>query len=174
MEKMTFKTDRTTVTEGEIVEVGWDCPGSDSVDLTIDNGFKTSVLPLEKSGSKRFRLNRSKGRTRLVLTAHVGGKGFSKAIKIKVKELPVTKAETVDHRGQPMGWLQRLWNMPKWQSFLMRYRQGRQAMPKEKKLASNLLLMLGAALLLGTFVPVLLPVGLLALAGYLMWVVLKR
>jgi len=47
-------------------------------------------------------------------------------------------------------------------------------MPKEKKLASNLLLMLGAALLLGTFVPVLLPVGLLALAGYLMWVVLKR
>jgi uncharacterized membrane protein YbaN (DUF454 family) len=73
-----------------------------------------------------------------------------------------------------MGWLQRLWNMPKWQSFLMRYRQGRQAMPKEKKLASNLLLMLGAALLLGTFVPVLLPVGLLALAGYLMWVVLKR
>jgi hypothetical protein len=174
MEKMTFTTDRTTVTEGEIVEVRWDCPGAESVDLSIDNGYKTSVIPLETSGSKRFRLNRSKGRTRLVLTAHVGGKGFSKAIKIKVKEIPVTKAETVDQRGEKMGWLKRWMNMPKWQSLLTRYRQGRQAMPKEKKLASNLLLMLGAVLLLGAIFPILLPVGIFALACYLLWVVMKR
>ena len=63
---MTFTTDRTTVTEGEIVEVRWDCPGAESVDLTIDNGYKTSVIPLEIGGSKRFRLHRSKGRTRLI------------------------------------------------------------------------------------------------------------
>lgn len=174
MERMTFTTDRTTVTEGEIVEVRWDCPGAESVDLTIDNGYKTSVIPLEIGGSKRFRLNRSKGRTRLVLTAHVGGKGFSKAIKVKVKEIPVTRAETVDQRGNPMGWLKRMWNMPKWQAFLARYRQGRQAMPKEKKLASNLLMILGAILLLGTIFPILLPVGIFALACYLMWIVLKR
>ena len=174
MERMTFTTDRTTVNEGEIVEVRWDCPGAESVDLTIDNGYKTSVIPLEIGGSKRFRLNRSKGRTRLVLTAHVGGKGFSKAIKVKVKEIPVTRAETVDQRGNPMGWLKRMWNMPKWQAFLARYRQGRQAMPKEKKLASNLLMILGAILLLGTIFPILLPVGIFALACYLMWIVLKR
>jgi hypothetical protein len=174
MGKMTFTTDRTTVTEGEIVEVRWDCPGAEAVDLSIDNGYKTSVLPLETSGSKRFRLNRSKGRTRLVLTAHVGGKGFSKAIKVKVKEIPVTRAETVDHRGNPMGWAKRLWNQPKWQAMLTRYRQGRQAMPKEKKLASNVLLMLGAVLLLGAIFPILLPVGIFALACYLLWVVMKR
>lgn len=174
MEHMTFTTDRTTVTEGDIVEVRWDCPGAEGVDLTIDNGYKSSVIPLETSGSKRFRLNRSKGRTRLVLTARVDGKGFSKAIRVKVKEIPLTKAETVDHRGKPMGWAKRLWNMPKWQSFLTRYRQGRQAMPKEKKLASNLLLMLGAVLLLGTLIPFVLPLGLFALACYLMWIVLKR
>jgi hypothetical protein len=174
MEKMTFTTDRTTVTEGEIVEVRWDCPGAEAVDLSIDNGYKTSVLPLETSGSKRFRLNRSKGRTRLVLTAHVDGKGFSKAIKVKVKEIPVTRAETVDHRGNPMGWAKRLWNQPKWQALLTRYRQGRQAMPKEKKLASNVLLMLGAVLLLGAIFPILLPVGIFALACYLLWVVMKR
>ena len=174
MEKMTFTTDRTTVTEGEIVEVRWDCPGAESVDLSIDNGYKTSVIPLETSGSKRFRLNRSKGRTRLVLTAHVDGKGFSKAIKVKVKEIPVTRAETVDQRGNAMGWAKRLWNQPKWQAMLTRYRQGRQAMPKEEKLASNLLLMLGAVLLLGAVIPFVLPLGLFALACYLLWVVLKR
>ena len=174
MEKMTFTTDRTTVTEGEIVEVRWDCPGAEAVDLSIDNGYKTSVIPLETSGSKRFRLKRSKGRTRLVLTAHVDGKGFSKAIKVKVKEIPVTRAETVDHRGNPMGWAKRLWNQPKWQAILTRYRLGRQAMPKEKKLASNVLLLLGAVLLLGAIFPILLPVGIFALACYLLWVVLKR
>lgn len=174
MEKMTFTTDRTTVTEGEIVEVRWDCPGAEAVDLSIDNGYKTSVLPLETSGSKRFRLNRSKGRTRLVLTAHVDGKGFSKAIKVKVKEIPVTRAETVDQRGNAMGWAKRVWNQPKWQALLTRYRQGRQAMPKEKKLASNVLLLLGAVLLLGAIFPILLPVGIFALACYLLWVVMKR
>ena len=174
MEQMTFTTDRTTVTEGDIVEVRWSCPGSSSVDLTIDNGYKASVIPLETDGSKRFRLNRSKGRTKLTLTAHVDGKPYSKTLRVKVKEMPVTKAETVDHQGRTLGKLQQWINMPKWQSLWRNYRQSRMAMPKEKRLASRILLLLGAVLLLATFAPRLFGVGIFAIAGYLVWVLLKR
>lgn len=171
---MTFTTDRSTVTEGDIVEVRWNCPGSTSVELTIDNGYKSSVIPLEIGGSKRFRLNRSKGRTRLTLTAHVDGKPYSKTLRVKVKEIPVTKAETIDHRGRTMSRLRQWLNMPRWQSLWRTYKMGRQSLPKEKRLASRLLLLLGGVLLLSTFVPVLLLVGLFAITGYLMWVLLKR
>ena len=86
MEKrMTFDVDRTTVTEGDVVEVRWDCSGADRVELKIDNGYKASVLPLDITGTKRFRLNRSKGRTRLTITAHVGGKKYSKTLKVRIK-----------------------------------------------------------------------------------------
>ena len=95
MEKMTFKTDRTSLVEGEVITVEWDCLDAERVELSIDNGFKASVVPLEKSGTKRFRLNRSKGRTRLTITAWVGGKSFSKTIKVRVHEMPTTHAETV-------------------------------------------------------------------------------
>jgi hypothetical protein len=171
---MTFTTDRKTVTEGEIVEVRWECPGAERVELTIDNGYKTSVIPLELSGSKRFRLHRSKGRTRLVLTAYVDGKGFSKVIQVKVKEMPVTKAETVDHQGRTMSRLRQWLNMPKWQTFWRNYKMSRQALPKEKRLASRMLLMLGGAMLLRTFAPALLGVGMMAIAIYLIWVIYKR
>ena len=64
MEKrMTFEVDRTSVVEGDIVEITWDCSGADRVELKIDNGFKATVLPLETAGSKRFHHRRRKGRT---------------------------------------------------------------------------------------------------------------
>lgn len=174
MEQMTFTIDKTIVTEGDIVEVCWDCPGADSAELTIDNGFKTTTLPLPMSGSKRFRLNRSKGRTRLVVTATVGGKRFSKTRKIRVKEIPVTKTETIDHQGRRMGKLQQWMALPKWQTWRSRFRQGWQMMPPEKRLASRLLLILGGVLLLATFFPMLLLIGLFGLSMYLMWIVLRR
>ena len=171
---MTFTTDCRAVTEGDIVEVRWNCPGSAGVELTIDNGYKSSVIPLETCGSKRFRLHRSKGRTRLTLTAHVEGKSYSKTLRVKVKEIPVTKAETVDSQGRTLSRLRQWLNLPRWQSLWRTYKMGRQAMPREKQLASRLLLLLGAVLLLSTFLPILLLVGLLAITGYLMWILLKR
>lgn len=174
MERMTFTTDKSVVTEGDIVEVRWECPGADSAELTIDNGYKATTLPLPLSGSKRFRLHRSKGRTRLIITATVEGKKFSKTLKVKVKEIPVTKAETVDHRGRRMSKLRQWMSLPKWQSWRMRFRQGWQMMPPEKRLASRLLLILSGVLLLATFFPTLLLVGLFGLSMYLMWIVMKR
>ena len=174
MERMTFSTDKSTVTEGDIVEVRWDCPGADSAELTIDNGYKTSTLPLPLSGSKRFRLHRSKGRTRLIITATAGGKQFKKTCKVKVKEIPVTKAETIDPRGRRMSKLRQWMSLPKWQSWRMRFRQGWQMLTPEKRLASRLLLILGGVLLLATLLPVLLLIGLFGLSMYLMWILMKR
>ncbi len=174
MERMTFTIDKTTVTEGDVVEVRWDCPGAERAELMLDNGFKATTLPLELSGSKRFRLHRSKGRTRLVITAYVGGKRFSKTLRVKVKPIPVTRAETVDHRGRRVGRLKEWLSMPKWQSWKARYRQGWQMLTPEKRLASRLLMILGAVLLLATLAPILLLLGLFGLSMYLMWILMRR
>ena len=73
MEKMIFTTDRTSLTEGEVITINWDCKSAERTELTIDNGYKATIIPLEVTGEKRFRLNRSKGRTRLTITAWVNG-----------------------------------------------------------------------------------------------------
>jgi hypothetical protein len=174
MEHMTFSTDKNVVTEGDIIEVRWDCPGADSTELTIDNGYKATTLPLELSGSKRFRLHRSKGRTRLVITATVDGKRISQTRKVKVKEIPETKAETIDRRGRRMNKLRQWMSLPKWQLWRTRFRQGWQMMPPEKRLASRLLLILGGVLLLATLFPMLLLLGILGLSMYLMWILMRR
>lgn len=174
MERMTFTTDKSTVTEGDIVEVRWDCPGADSTELTIDNGYKATTLPLSLSGSKRFRLHRSKGRTRLIITATVNGKRYSQTRKVKVKEIPVTKAETIDHRGRRMSKWKQWMSLPKWQSWRMRFRQGWQMLTPEKRLASRLLLILGGVMLLAILLPALLMLGLFGLSLYLMWIVMRR
>ncbi len=174
MERMKFTIDKSTVTEGDIIEIQWDCPGAEGVELTIDNGYKGTSLVLPLSGSKRFRLHRSKGRTRLVIAATMNGKRYTKTLKVRVKEMPYTKAETVDHRGRRMSKLRQWMNLPKWQMMRNRYRQGWQMMPAEKRLASRLLLLLGGVLLLATFLPALLFLGLFALSLYLMWILMRR
>ena len=86
----------------------------------------------------------------------------------------MTKAETVDHRGRRMSKLRQWMSLPKWQSWRMRFRQGWQMLPPEKRLASRLLLILSGVLLLATFFPTLLLVGLFGLSMYLMWIVMRR
>ena len=172
MEKMTFKTDVTSLVEGEVITVEWDCLEAERVELSIDNGYKATVVPLEKSGTKRFRLNRSKGRTRLTITAWVGGKSYSKTIKVKVREMPTTHAETVgdDYAQRPpqgglKGW---------WQSQTARYRASWQVMPPTKQLATKILTIIAATLVLSLIFPRLIALGLLVVVGYLLWVIWKR
>ena len=56
MDKMIFTADRTSLAEGDIIGITWDCSGADSVNLTIDNGYKASSMALTVAGNKRFRL----------------------------------------------------------------------------------------------------------------------
>lgn len=162
---MTFDIDRTTVTEGDIVEVRWDCTGADRVELKIDNGYKASVLNLEISGTKRFRLNRSKGRTALTITAWKGDKHGSKTLKVRVKEIPATQTETLDHNGRTMGPIRQWWSQmqPRWKN-----------LPADKRLAARIMLILAAVLLFSTLLPVLLLLGTAGLMIYLLYVLWKK
>lgn len=166
MEKrMTFNVDRTTVTEGDIVEVRWDCSGAERVELKIDNGYKATVLPLEISGSKRFRLHRSKGRTSLTITAWKDGKHGSKTIKVRVTDIPTTHAETVDNQGRKVSGIQQWWQQTK-----LRY----QSLPSDKRVAANVTMIVAAMLLLTLLSPRLLMLGLLGLLFYLLYVLWKK
>lgn len=162
---MTFDIDRTTVTEGDIVEVRWDCTGADRVELNIDNGFKASVIPLDIAGTKRFRLNRSKGRTALTITAWKDGKSGSKTLKVRVKEMPTTHADTVDSQGHTMGSL-RQW----WQKTTLRW----QGLTPEKRMAARVLLILAGILLVAMILPAFLLLGITALMVYLVFALWKK
>lgn len=162
---MTFDVDRTSVVEGEVVEIKWDCTGADRVELKIDNGFKATVLPLDLSGTKRFRLHRSKGRTALTITAWKDGKHGSKTLKVKVREMPTTHAETVDSHGH------RVDGAKQWGEQTKRRLQ---ALPPDKRLAVRALAILGATLLVSLLVPRLFLLGITALAVYLAYVAWKK
>ena len=166
MEKrMTFDIDRTTVTEGDVVEVRWNCTGADRVELKIDNGYKASILPLDISGTKRFRLNRSKGRTALTITAWKDGKHGSKTIRVRVREMATTHAETVDQKGRTMSPV-RLW----WQQTRLRL----QAMPADKRIAMRTLTILAIILLISAFLPAIFGIGIIAVMLYLLYIIWKK
>ena len=162
---MTFDVDRTSVTEGDIVEIKWDCTGADRVELKIDNGFKATVLPLDITGSKRFRLHRSKGRTALTITAWKDGKHGSKTLKVRVKEMPTTHAETVDSKGH------RVDGAKQWGAQM---KQRLQALPPNKQLAVRAVAILAATLLVSLFIPRLFLLGITALVVYLLYVIWKK
>lgn len=166
MEKrMTFDVDRTSVSEGDIVEIKWDCTGADRVELKIDNGFKTTILPLDISGLKRFRLHRSKGRTALTITAWKDGKHGSKTLKVKVKEMPTTYAETVDGQGHKVN------DAQQWRE-KMKLRL--QSLPPDKRMAVRVVSILAVVVLVSLFVPRLFLLGIAALIGYLLYTIWKR
>ena len=166
MEKrMTFDVDRTSVIEGDVVEVRWDCTGAERVELKIDNGYKATVLPLDISGTKRFRLHRSKGRTSLTITAWKDGKHGSKTIKVRVTDMPTTHAETVDSKGHRVGAFQQWWEQS---------RLRLQALPPDKRMATRILLILAGILLISMFIPRLFLLGIAVLAGYLLYIIWKR
>ena len=169
MEKMTFTTDRTSLTEGEIIEITWDCHEAERVELTIDNGFKSTVIALDLAGNKRFRLNRSRGKTKLTITAWVNGHSYSKTIKVRVAEMPTTQAETVDDKGRTVG-KGKQW----WRTYRERWRTSYNAMPPEKQLATRVLAIMGGILLVSLVWPGIIYFGFLGLLVYLVVVVNRR
>ena len=55
--KIDLSVDKTKVTEGDVVEMTWSCFAAEKVQLILDNGYKSSTIDVEPSGSKKFRLN---------------------------------------------------------------------------------------------------------------------
>ena len=162
---MTFDVDRTSVIEGDVVEVRWDCTGAERVELKIDNGYKATVLPLDISGSKRFKLNRSKGRTALTITAWKDGKHGSKTIKVRVTEMATTHAETVDNEGRSVSGLKQWWQQRRLRAA---------ALPPEKRMALRVATILAAAMLVGMIIPRLFLLGIAGLIVYLLYIIWKK
>ncbi len=167
-----FSVSSNTVVEGDVVEVRWNCNDAAEVSLTIDNGYKTSTLPLEASGVKKFRLNRSKGRTRLILHWTQNGKAKSDTLHVKVKPLATTKAEFVDDKGRRldgvMGWWNRMKNM-----FADAFLSGPHKMTPAKRLAFRLVVAMVVVLLLSLFTGWLTPLLISLIVVYLLMYLIR-
>lgn len=168
-ERMIFEIDRRTVTEGDVVEVRWKCDAAEQVILTIDNGYRSTAVPLDPEGTKRFRLNRSKGRTHLTISVTIAGKVYRKKLDVRVKKMPTMRAETVDSRGRRQGRL-KLW----WQKQFAKYRQAMQVLPERKQMAVKMLVILGAVLILSAIWPQVYRLALPLLVAYLGVILLRR
>ncbi len=175
-QRMIFEIDRHTVTEGDVVEVKWDCTGSEQTTLTLDNGFRATDIPVEPIGTKRFRLNRSKGRTRLTIAVTIAGKTHRKTVAVRVKKIPTVKAETIDHRGRRVGAVGMWWKrvVTKWQDIRAKIRLAMQSMPERKQMALKMLTLIGVALILSAIWPRLYGAVLMVVIVYLMVVLLRR
>lgn len=175
-ERMIYDIDRHSVTEGEVVEIRWQCPEAEKVALTIDNGMMATNIPLETTGTKRFRLNRSKGRTRLTICATRNGKDYKKTHRVKVKKMPVLRAETLDHKGRPQNALRQWWQkvMTKWHNYRAKNNYRLRQLPESKQVAVKGLAILGIAMLLSVVWHPLYNIGILLMVIYLTVVLLKR
>lgn len=175
-QRMTFDIDRRCVTEGDVVEISWQCEGADSVMLSLDNGFRSIQIALDLTGSKRFRLNRSKGRTKLDLTARIQGKDYHKVIKVKVKKMPTVKAETLDSNGRSLNWPRQLWQkvVTKWHELSAKFNLMLQGLPLKKQIAAKLLLVIALLLILSAIWPRFYSFALTLVAVYLAVVLLRK
>jgi len=174
--QMTFMVDRGTVVEGEVVEVAWECQGAEKVELTIDNGLRSSVMPLEAAGTKRFRLNRSKGRTRLTLSATSLDKTYSKTLRVRVKKMPVIKAETLDHNGKPLNAVRHWWQqtIEKLRNLKAKEKLRMQQLPERKQVAVKGLAIIGIVMLLSLAWPRLYTLGMMVMMVYFAVVLMRK
>lgn len=171
--KIDLHVDKTKVTEGDVVELTWSCASAEQVQLTIDNGFKTNTIDVETNGSKKFRLNRSKGKTQIVIGVTNGGKTYYKSVGVRVKKMKATKAEYVNDYSGAKG-VKNNGVKNSWENVKSQYKMAWSYMPQDKKLALKILGALALLLIFTAFLPKFSAIGVLIIAGYLFWVLFKR
>lgn len=171
--KIEISVNKSKVTEGDVVEITWSCTNATEVQLTLDNGYKANTIPVAFSGSKKFRLNRSKGRTHLVIGAVEGGKTYYKSVTVRVKRMKVTKAEEVyDYtgaKGVRKNGLKTSWN-----NYKSRVKMAWGYLPENKKLAFKIISILMVIMLLSAIYPKIMSLGLMGLGCYLFWILLRK
>ncbi|MBR1782751.1 MAG: hypothetical protein IJ753_04450 [Bacteroidales bacterium] len=177
MGKLSFNIDKKQVTEHEHVTVSWDCENPEQVTLTVEDGTK-SIHQLPDSGSRVIEASGNADRMTLTLRAVIGGKTQEKSVTVKVKR-KVLKAEKV--HGAPRGssgsrkaWFDFSKVKGWWSRTIAGLKTSWTYMPENKKLATKILGLMCAVMLLTGFVPKLFPVGLIAIIGYLTWIIVKR
>jgi hypothetical protein len=114
----------------------------------------------------------------LTLRASIGGKTEEKRATVRVRR-KVVKAERV--YSTPYGKKEKTSNpldfskvKDWWRRTSDKYKAAWSYMPENKKLATKILGLMCAVMLVTSFAPKLFPIGLLAVMGYLTWIILKR
>ncbi len=170
---ISLSVDKSVVTEGDVVELKWSCENAESVRFTLDNGYKANTIDVEQAGSKKFRLNRSKGRTHLVIAATAGGKTWCRSVRVRVKKMKPTKAEYVhDDMGHRSVWGNVIRNS--WLNFKNKLKMLWSYLPESKRLAYVILSALCMLMILSAFWPGVFRWGMFLVIGYLFWVILRR
>ena len=83
---LSLTTDRKSASEGEFIEIRWNCDACpDSLLLTIDSGYKCDTIAVADSGSTRIMISRSKGKTVVSLNAVISGKKVTESVGIRIK-----------------------------------------------------------------------------------------
>ncbi len=171
--KIELSVDKSKVTEGDIVEMSWSCSPAEKVQLTLDNGYKSNTIDVEPSGSKKFRLNRSKGKTHLVIGVTNGGRQYYNSVCVRVRKMKITKTEEVhDYTGTKGFRKNGLRNS--WNNFKEKLKMAWGFMPENKRLATKLLLFLCIVMVLTAIWPKLISFGFAALSVYLFWIIVKK
>lgn len=167
---MTFKIDKTKVTEGEIVEVRWQCSDAESVSLSLDNGHSKTTIPVEKEGNKKFKLNRV-GQTTITITSTRNGKSTDKRGKVKVS---AKKYDTYQRVGDSKikEWWQKLAH--KTGNYVSKMKYGWSIMPKDKKQATISLTIILAIMIISSFFPSAVFFGLSLLSVYCFYILMKK
>ena len=175
-QRMIFTIDRHIVTEGDVVEVSWRCIEAEQADLTLNNGYRSTTVQLPAEGTKRFRLNRSKGRTRLTIGVTIDGRHYSKTLRVRVKPMPVVHAETVDNQGRRQNPIKQAWQkiLTKCHNIRQRLKDSMRALPESKQVAVKLLVILGLILLLSGIWPRVYSIGYLIIIAYLAYLLFRK
>ena len=178
MSKLTFNIDKKQVTEGEYINVTWDCPNPDMVSLTIEDGIK-SIHQLSDNGSRSIPVSGNADKIILTLRASIGGKVEEKKASVKVKR-KVLKAEKVygsAKSSSSKNW-KNIFDFTKvktwWNGLASKFKLAWTYMPENKKLAYKILGLIMAAMILTSISPKLASLGFLLVVGYLFWVILKK
>ncbi len=171
---MKFKVSKRIVREGDIVEVTWECPEAESARITIDNGYRSASAVVPSSGSKKYKLNRSKGRTRITLFANCHDTSVHREIFIIVRKSRSSRAKSEDNVYDSYTRMDKPNVKQRFRIFRERLSYAWQYVPAQKKLAYTLLLLLSLVMLLSAFIPKVTYFGLFALAAYLLWYIYKK
>lgn len=172
MGKIAFTTDKKKVNVGEYFTVSWECRNPDMVTLSVQDGGKT-VYQLGDSGTKAINASGNADKIILVLRASIGGQVEEKTVSVRVKR-KVIKAEKVSYSPRNRKMFSGFSGIKeKWTRIKSQYKTVWTHLPDTKKLALKVTGLLTIAISLSAISPKLLPWGLMAIVGYLGWIVVK-
>jgi hypothetical protein len=126
------------------------------------------------SGSKKYKLNRSKGRTRITLSANCHGTPVHREIFIIVRKARSSKAKGDNTVYDSYTRMDKPNLQQRFKIFRERLSYAWQYVLAQKKFAYKILLLLLVVMLISAFIPKVTYFGLLAVAAYLLWYIYKK